>query len=522
MLSQRRLFAPIFLVISIAACSCSLEFRETGDSVGISQTLAAQLCAPCNSSHASTGGGTGSASDPFLVCSAAQLAAIDTDCGTQSNWASKTFLQCVDLDLAGSVGNPSTPICHGSSFLGTYDGGHKKITAFYFSNVSQSNVGLFEHLTGGTVVNLDLVNATVSGNARVGSLVGLMDGGAQVLGCSSTGVSVTGASGDVGGLVGKMYDADNKIDHSSTSGIVTATGGGTYGGLIGTAVPNGMTTHYIWNSSSSATVSAATGSTVGGLIGYGDSGTRIVSSYATGDVTGSGYTGGLAGFLDSGPGISRLDSSYATGNVTSTGIGAGGLIGDINYCEVRNSHATGNVSGVDGAGGLIGYSSLHWSTGLVSGSYATGNVSGHDGVGGLIGDGMMAIDNVYATGNVTGNAHVGGLIGTTGDQAWWTGVSTTVPYLTNAFSKGSVTGTSSVGGLIGTAGLVAALNGSPSTTPVNALVVTDSYWDTTTSGQATSAAGTAKNTSLMQTASTYSTWPGTVWAIAGGSYPYLK
>ena len=204
--------------------------------------------------------------------------------------------------------------------------------------------------------------------------------------------------------------------------------------------------------------------------------------------------------------------------MTATDTGSGGLIGDMNYCEVRNSYATGDVSGADGAGGLLGYSSLHWSSGLIDASYATGNVTGHDGVGGLIGDGFAApVTNVYAIGSVSGNAHVGGLIGTTGDQAWWTGISVTVPYLTNAYSSGSVTGSSSVGGLIGTLGTTTDSLGN-----TNAIVVTDSYWDTTTSGQSASAGGTGKTTTLMQTAGTFSTWPSATWLISGGAYPQLK
>ena len=527
---QRSLSVALSFVLILAASGCSVAFKDKPDSTGtLSLSSAARLCAPCDSTNAATGGGSGTSDDPFLVCSLAQLTHIDTQCATESNWASKSFLQCADLDLQGSSGTPSTPICHATSFQGSYDGGGKKITAFYYSNPSQSGVGFIEHLSGGTVSNLTLVNPTVSGNSQVGSLIGWMDGAAQVVSCSATGVSVTLSGGNGGGLVGKVQGASAKIDGATVSGAVTNTGGGFTGGLLGTMVPSPNTSlNYLWNSSSSVTVTAnANGSnSVGGLVGYADSGSRVDHSFATGAVVGYGYVGGLAGFMDSGPGISKVEHSYATGHVTATSIGSGGLIGDMNDCYVRNSHATGDVSGADATGGLIGYSSLRWSLGLVSTSYAAGNVTGHDGVGGLIGDGGIGIDNVYAVGNVSGHDRVGGLIGVTGDQQYWSGA--VIPAVTNAYSKGSVTGNSSVGGLIGSLGLVVTvgsptlgnITGTPGVDPL--IVVTDSYWDTTTSGQATSDGGTAKTTALMQTASTYSTWPIAVWLISGGSYPTLK
>ena len=59
----------------------------------------------------------------------------------------------------------------------------------------------------------------------------------------------------------------------------------------------------------------------------------------------------------------------------------GGLAG-INEGTVSNSYSTGNVTGGDGVGGLVGH---NWKGGTVSNSYSSGNVTGDEDVGGLVG-----------------------------------------------------------------------------------------------------------------------------------------
>jgi len=85
----------------------------------------------------------------------------------------------------------------------------------------------------------------------------------------------------------------------------------------------------------------------------------------------------------------------------------GGLVGWNYYGTVSNSYATGNVSGRRYVGGLIGEN-----YGTVNNSYATGNVSGSDwDVGGLIGLNFGTVSNSYSTGSVSGRRYVGRLVG---------------------------------------------------------------------------------------------------------------
>ena len=67
--------------------------------------------------------------------------------------------------------------------------------------------------------------------------------------------------------------------------------------------------------------------------------------------------------------------------------------------------------------------------------------------------------------------------------------------LSNSYSSGKVTGNLSVGGLVGVSSNVS---------------ITNSFWDTETSGQATSDGGTGKTTVEMQDIATFS---GAVWDI---------
>jgi hypothetical protein len=173
--------------------------------------------------------------------------------------------------------------------------------------------------------------------------------------------------------------------------------------------------------------------------------------------------------------------SYSVGNVTG-GIEVGGLVGT-NYGTVNDCHSSGSViSEQDCVGGLVGENN-----GTVSNSYSTGSVTGGGYVGGLVGENWGTVSNSYTTGNVSSHTFAGGLVGIN----FYDGA------VTNCYSTGSVTGDMFVGGLLG-ANCMDGYCG----------IVINSFWDTQTSGQATSAGGVGKNTMEMQDITTfsYATW----------------
>jgi hypothetical protein len=224
---------------------------------------------------------------------------------------------------------------------------------------------------------------------------------------------------------------------------------------------------------------------VGGLVGVNIEGT-VYNSYSTGKVTGDDNVGGLVG---SNSGI--VSNSYSTGNVAGQGW-VGGLVG-YNDGTVYNSYSTGKVTGREHVGGLMGANHRP-----LTNSYSTGSVSGEYYVGGLMGENTNDVSNSYSTGSVTGDAYVGGLVGWNREISLWPNT------VTKCYSTGSITGDDFVGGLVG-------WNEDGS--------VSDSFWDTQTSGQTTSDGGTGKNTTEMQYIATFS---GAGWNITAVINPSTR
>ena len=194
-------------------------------------------------------------------------------------------------------------------------------------------------------------------------------------------------------------------------------------------------------------------------------------------------------------------------NVSITGnSNVGGLVGQtLAHTFITNCYTTGSVTGSSHyIGGLIGYSISN-----ISKCYSAAAVSSSGGgnVGGLAGyiAGSDTVSNCYSTGSVSGNGSVGGLVGKIAGP----------DTVSNCYSTGSVSSsTPPFGGLVGTTG--------------SGVVVTNSFWDTTTSGQSTSAGGTGKTTPEMTTVSTFASalWLfGSVWEINpnfNNGYPTLS
>jgi hypothetical protein len=245
---------------------------------------------------------------------------------------------------------------------------------------------------------------------------------------------------------------------------------------------------------------------VGGLVGWNEG--DVSHSYSTGRVTGDEHVGGLVGVNDG-----AVSNSCSTGSVTGDDF-IGGLVGSNgDYGAVSNSYSTGNVTGKEGVGGLVGLNRR----GTVSNCYSGGSVAGGYVVGGLVGGNAGEVSGCYSTGSVTGEDFLGGLTGPSGKGST----------LSNSYSTGSVTCAGrdclQVGGLVGSTG-----DYSP---------VSNCFWDTETSGQASSDGGTGRTTAEMQDITTLldASWDvvavadpdtrntGYLWNIVDGeTYPFLS
>ena len=210
-----------------------------------------------------------------------------------------------------------------------------------------------------------------------------------------------------------------------------------------------------------------------GLFGVVEAGGIIekVGVEVNGNVTGYDDVGSLVGYNRG-----TVRNSYACGNVTGD-LDVGSLVG-VNDGAVGNSYSSGSVTGRDGVGGLAGKNE-----GTVGNSYSISTVNGNDFVGNLVGVNGGTVSNSYSSGTVNGNDFVGGLVGRNEGT------------VSKCYSTGSVTGDEHIGGLVGQN-----LYG----------VVSSSFWDTQTSGQATSDGGTGKTAEEMMDIATFT---GAAWNI---------
>ncbi|MBS3817338.1 MAG: hypothetical protein KGY76_07230 [Candidatus Thermoplasmatota archaeon] len=268
------------------------------------------------------------------------------------------------------------------------------------------------------------------------------------------------------------------------------TGGANVGGLVGYSNDGGIYNSSVTgNISGTASVSDRVGTSesvsVGGLVGYNERG-AVDKSHAEVEVRGNYIAGGLVGWNRR---RGRIIGSYSAGKVdvyeqADKEGSFGGLVG-MNSGTIETSYSDASVNGAVGVGGLVGanYHILEAeSDTTIENSFATGDVTGSEAVGGLVGGSHGAtIKNSYASGNVIGDSEalgVGGLIG-----GAYNGT-----LVKNSYSTGGVNGGYGVGGLVG-------YN--------KASTVEDSFWDTESSGQGTSAGGTGKTTAEMKDVSTY-------------------
>jgi len=470
------------------------------------------------------------------------------------------------------------PIGNGDRFTGSFDGQGYDIRDLFINRLDEyecNYIGLFGRVGDTAIIkNVGVVNATVIGCRSVGGLVAENQG--TVIDSYFTG-SVTG-NGEVGGLIGE--NKGTVIDSYSTGSVTGNREVGGLVGLNEGTVSNShynydetlingeniITIGALYNedfeqwlaNNQSLLVNTRFSQENGyyvvnnvtdfkQLLAFGQNATlkfRLNSDLDLGDepdffipclageFDGNGHKisnlsfnfdfvshVGLFGYLAPGGNVTDL----AVENVTITACSeVGGMIGS-SYGILSNSHASGSVSGEWTVGGLVGHN-----YGPVSTCYATCNVTGRftnihmgdeESVGGLVGFNKGTVSKSYSTGSATGNHKVGGLVGW---NSWGN--------VYNSYSTGSVSGTTKVGGLVGmnvgyvihtySTGSVTSRTGS---SQVGGLVeshvegaVSSSFWDTETSGQATSDGGTGKTTAEMMDIDTFS---GAAWPIISVDNP---
>jgi hypothetical protein len=322
-------------------------------------------------------GGKGDVNDPYLIRTARQLNSI----GHNPRLMASHFRLTDDIDLTGAqfcpIGSEEYP------YAGRFDGGNYTISNFTYATTEADDVGLFRVILGGAaeVRSLGLANPVIDAPhaPNVGALAGLLKQGVLCQ-CRVTGGRISGQY-SVGGLVGHNGARGNETSYGRTQ-------------LLGCR----------------ASTSVVGYSAVGGIAGGNGRDGCIADCHAEGDIAGQSQVGGLAGTNSSGTIVDCSSGGQVTGSRW-----VGGLVGMNLEATIERSFSRAHVQGTQETGGLAGVNS-----GAIVNCYFTGEVSGEQMVGGLVGSSQLTnpagvfpgtISKCYSAGHVAGKQNVGGLVG---------------------------------------------------------------------------------------------------------------
>lgn len=140
---------------------------------------------------------------------------------TISEFPNENYILENDLDFEGQL---FEPLFKGTPFLGIFDGNNKSLT-----NLKSENGGLF-HLNGGTIKNIAMVDASVTGGSNIGILVNTNNGTVEnsyVTGSIEGSSTVGGLAGYSNGIVRNSYStADVTAQLNQAGGLIGITNSG--------------------------------------------------------------------------------------------------------------------------------------------------------------------------------------------------------------------------------------------------------------------------------------------------------
>lgn len=324
--------------------------------------------------------GSGTAADPYLITSAEELAGLAERVNDKSNkqdFAGQYFKLTQDLYLTDFTQPDTTawlewiPIGRWTDkqegayvhhmdtcyFRGHFDGGNHTIHNVYMGTVGEIDMGGTDDPWAEDVI--DLSGSHVA-------FFGFVDGG-SISNLSLQNAGVTGAYYEIGGLISIASNATISNCHLRKSTVIGAEGS-FVGGLIGeieNCVVENCSVEEIY----------VKGSYVGGLVGDVSEGSVIRNSHAEGYgyiTNRNGNYGGFGGGLVQTNG-GLIENCYTNmemhGHSYRTEVN-GGFAGDNGvYGVIRNSYATGDVYVGNNSAGFVGRN-----LGLIESCYSTGNV----------------------------------------------------------------------------------------------------------------------------------------------------
>ena len=375
--------------------------------------------------------GSGTADDPFLVTSGADLAyiagVVNAEPEKSANFSGKYFKLTQSIDLNGHDlyvgtytgwntrrgfygffdGNHCTVrgVDQNVSLFGTIETGYLKNLSVYgkISNaINEATGGIVGYCANGGVLE-NLANyVTVTGTATLGGVVGNAENQAStVLNCVNYG-NVTGSSYIIGGVAGSGgHDIKNCVNH----GNVTSTGNDCVGGIAGST----KTTGKIENCYNYGNIQAR--GKAAGIVGQANK--PIVGCVNYGNVNGTWALGGVIGFIAT-DAIASATNCVNNGNITATSTGNGGILGIYYNASTGTGSVTltgcvnnGSVKGTWGIGGIAGDT-----LGEITGCVNNGSISAQGDLGGIVGMLYGKATNNTNNGDIVGSSvYVGGIVG---------------------------------------------------------------------------------------------------------------
>ena len=185
-------------------------------------------------------GGSGTASDPYLICKGSQLAKISNDVNTgRTDYEDVYFKLANDLDM-GNLLFPAIGIEREKTFCGHLDGNYHVIKNLYVKNIGRA--GLFSVIRFPDINNeaLSVIqNLGIEGNITgsvAGGIAGEVTHG-KIENCYFKGILNGITEGNVGGIVGYMSYPTAEITNCyaiiQEANLSTEDGNSRFGGIIG-------------------------------------------------------------------------------------------------------------------------------------------------------------------------------------------------------------------------------------------------------------------------------------------------
>lgn len=382
--------------------------------------------------------GSGTKDDPYIVTCGPHLYNLTLgvkDFYEYDKFNGAYFKQVADISLHDASyyckhENGWTPIGDVAyPFVGTYDGGGHKITNMYSHHKELCGVGFFGHISNTSIQNLTIERADISGPVGVGGVAGCLmtlsgeRTTSSIINCNVRNSTIK-ASGDgiaIGGVVGLIDMNTVALIDSCESIGNTIQAEYNAGGIVGCGSAYSFTSIDLCKNTSNVITNYAG---AGGIIGVADT-LSITTSRNLGKITGA--------------------IKYSGDNSSSIGRGTGGICGGSGVSWISGCENSGEISGYEGVGGIIGSTRLAYSEengALYNNTYLrycknSGKVSASNShVGGLCGEGQLGCFGSLNTGDIAGIDHVGGIAG-----------HTSLSVIHNTINNGTINGNNYVAGI---------------------------------------------------------------------------